>query len=1020
MPDPPEPKFAEGAQVLNARELNEHGVVVGPPEWDQGWWYRVRFSARSVDLMENELVPVAQQADTVESLARVGQWGLFSAFRRAVAVDRILNQNRSTVYAYRSNRVEFHPHQYRPLLKLLDSEDRRLLIADEVGLGKTIEAGLILAELDARQPLERVLVLCPSRLREKWRNEMFSKFDEEFDIWAKRDLEDLLEKQSRRGSSPRFRAVASLQGMRSEAARDLLSACVPSLDLLIVDEAHHARNSSTSTYGLIEELAVKSETVLLLSATPLHLGSRDLFNLLRLLRQNEFTDRTAFDLSLQRNEGVVFAQRVARARLEPERDEAVECLRHNFSSQLALGFRDPLVDEAVKILQEPGRLSTEKWFEVEDLLERAHVLSSVLTRTKKREVHASASVRRGYWHEVEWTQQEFELCRLLTGVDFQDPKSRYEGGLGGVQRARQAASSLAAAMGYRRTEASDSDGTADEMSDLEWLEDGGQEETAPRPSELLTRDSKLERFLELVRGLLEEDPGRKILVFTFFIGTSHYLRDALEEKGIQAARIAGDVPSDPRNPDRDQRGRAIKRFRDDPGLSVLVSTEVGSEGLDFQFCSCLINYDLPWNPMVVEQRIGRIDRMGQKAEVLHIHSLVVKDTIDSVILKRLYDRINIFERSIGDLETIIGDEIEEIQRNLFSSKLTVEEAEKRSADTARAIEKRIADTERLEKEAVRLAGHEERIQAEVTKVGHLGRYVTRRQYHALLTGFLDHFHASSVLEEREDGSWRLRRDQHLLKDLRQRAAPADEGFDRFLARGQRGYWDLTTVGEQAYDDGHLELLAPHHPLVRAAAQGLEELLREPVARVGSAVVDRSKLGDGAPAPGAYFVAVWSLTISGLKKRRLLQPVVVSVVGDSVATGEDAERLAHMLFEHGEDHPGRAGLGPMPEAAWQQLRSEARRAKRGLEEAEQRLTDSLFEQRRQRVMDEFDRKARAIESRRRTLERNRRSEQMIALASAQLQKAEENRDRKLAQLEADSSVHIELDASPVALCAFEIE
>jgi len=208
--------------------------------------------------------------------------------------------------------------------------------------------------------------------------------------------------------------------------------------------------------------------------------------------------------------------------------------------------------------------------------------------------------------------------------------------------------------------------------------------------------------------------------------------------------------------------------------------------------------------------------------------------------------------------------------------------------------------------------------------------------------------------------------------------------------------------------------------VRAAAQGLEELLREPVARVGSAVVDRSKLGDGAPAPGAYFVAIWSLTISGLKKRRLLQPVVVSVVGDSVATGEDAERLAHMLFEHGEDHPGRAGLGPMPEAAWQQLRSEARRAKRGLEEAEQRLTDSLFEQRRQRVMDEFDRKARAIESRRRTLERNRRSEQMIALASAQLQKAEENRDRKLAQLEADSSVHIELDASPVALCAFEIE
>src|SRR5207249_8230903 len=136
-----------------------------------------------------------------------GRWGRLQAFRTALTVARIEHDNRSTVYTFKSQRILFEPYQYKPLLKILDSPDRRLLIADEVGLGKTIEAGLILTELQARRSVDRVLVVCPSRLREKWRNEMSRKFGKDFDITNRIDLEEYLERIRRSPSRSRLRAV---------------------------------------------------------------------------------------------------------------------------------------------------------------------------------------------------------------------------------------------------------------------------------------------------------------------------------------------------------------------------------------------------------------------------------------------------------------------------------------------------------------------------------------------------------------------------------------------------------------------------------------------------------------------------------------------------------------------------------------------------------------------------------------------------------------------------------------------
>src|SRR5262249_23474138 len=144
-------------------------------------------------------------------------------------------------------------------------------------------------------------------------------------------------------------------------------------------------------------------------------------------------------------------------------------------------------------------------------------------------------------------------------------------------------------------------------------------ETAPqRPARLRGPDSKFEKLLELLRMVWGEDPAAKVLIFTYFVGTSRYLEAELTARGFPALRIAGDVPSDAKSPEGDERGQVMRRFREEAGVRVLVSTEVGSEGLDFQFCYHLVNYDLPWNPMVVEQRIGRIDRFGQEKDKVHI------------------------------------------------------------------------------------------------------------------------------------------------------------------------------------------------------------------------------------------------------------------------------------------------------------------------------------------------------------------------------------------------------------------
>jgi superfamily II DNA/RNA helicase len=308
----------------------------------------------------------------------------------------------------------------------------------------------------------------------------------------------------------------------------------------------------------------------------------------------------------------------------------------------------------------------------------------------------------------------------------------------------------------------------------------------PAPSAFTGCDSKLEKLVELLNLIQEEEPGAKALIFTFFIGTSRYLQEQLTSRGFASLRIAGDVPSNPKNPDKDLRGNVMRQFREDAGIRVLVSTEVGSEGLDFQFCHYLVNYGLPWNPMVAEQRIGRIDRFGQRADRVHILNLVVEGTVEDRILLRLYERIGIFRESIGQLESVLGEEISELQRDYVSGKLTPREAAQRVEHAARAIEQRRSHLEELERNAGTLFGHEEYLKEQLRRVDRLGRYISEKSMLAVIESYLQAKHPSVRIWEEPAGVYRLR----LSDDLRGEIQDASSQDDLWVDRSRRGIFSF--------------------------------------------------------------------------------------------------------------------------------------------------------------------------------------------------------------------------------------
>jgi len=239
------PNFKIGDEVHCVSDPGLTGTVVEVIENHTGiQWYRVNLGAAGRPKMpETDIRSFVPSKSPFDNLIDRNLDG-YQGFQRLLTFQRLLREHplRNTIYAFNSSRTEFYPYQFKPLFKFLNSPKHRLLIADEVGLGKTIEAGLILTEFRARQTLQRVLVVCPANLREKWQMELKRRFDEKFKILTAPELINLLQGVEEHSQNSVINGIISLESIRQQKVLKDLDRLYPSFDLVIVDEAHHMRN----------------------------------------------------------------------------------------------------------------------------------------------------------------------------------------------------------------------------------------------------------------------------------------------------------------------------------------------------------------------------------------------------------------------------------------------------------------------------------------------------------------------------------------------------------------------------------------------------------------------------------------------------------------------------------------------------------------------------------------------------------------------------------------------------------
>lgn len=882
LPFPP-PRFEKGDQVQQRSDRSKVGLIIRPPILRGGaYWYRIKLQSGGLTFAhEADLTSFKADASPDELLHR-GAFGDKDDFLRLMTFHKLDTPLDNTLYSLQGSRTKFYPHQYKPLLKFLDSPDQRLLIADEVGLGKTIEAGLVLIEQRARQALRRVLVVCPAALCGKWREEMWHRFDEEFEIIGAAEFREQLRRFAEQGHLGDARDIISLQSIRTEEHIELLNAHPLRLDLLIVDEAHHLRNHQTLSHQTVDALARGAHAVLFLTATPIQLGEENLFNLFKLLDDSEFDDFEVFQDRLRANEPVVEAQRLARA-IPPPIDE----IRNRIES-LGMGGRasffdgNPIYERVRRGLEDPSSAVGDNghaWAaELQHDLEELSLLSHVFSRTKKRDVFPDASIRTATVIPVALTPQERGFYDAVTTFVRDNPPDdtgaiKYFAIMGAQ---RQAASCMPAARDrfLQRATWTLEDELDVEVHDLEEISHSFAvkitQKVADAARGLGDTDTKYEELLRLLTRLDGEEPGRKIILFAYYKATLHYLKSRLDRDGVTCELIHGGIPSNPRHPDRDERGKRMRRFREDPDIRLLLSSEVGSEGLDFQFCHIIINYDLPWNPMRVEQRIGRVDRLGQDSDKILIYNFTLTDTIEDKVLDRLYRRIGIFERTLGDLEAIIGEEIGRLTRELLSRHLTPDQENERIERTARAIEARHRALEELEAEADRLVSGDGYFQDQLDRIRRGGELLGARDREAFVRGFLERAHPRVRLgPARRKGVRTLHMTPEF--DVATRQLPASAGRQRFLQKALSGRVPVTFDSEVAFDHTDTEFLGAHHPVVQLAVEYYREH-REQLHPVSRFELQQSRHAPG----GVYLFLLFAIRIDAGTTRKRMDSIFVGL------------------------------------------------------------------------------------------------------------------------------------------------
>ncbi|MCM2308934.1 MAG: SNF2-related protein [Sulfuritalea sp.] len=815
------------------------------------------------------------------------------ALHAALTALQLRHPSTSHLYSLFASRINFVPYQFRPVLKLIQSDRPRLLIADEVGVGKTIEAGLILKELQARRELRSVLVICPKPLvaERKWLEEM-KRFDEQFTQLDGPALRYCIDETHLDGVWPQQHARAILpyslfdetllmgkqQGKRKQ--RGLLDLDPPpAFDLVIVDEAHHIRNTDTWAYRTVRYFCDNAEAVVLLTATPIQLGDNDLFTLLHLLRPDVLPSRQAFEQMSEPNPYINAAIESARATRADWQAATRNAIVQAVATAWGQGVMtaDPRLQQVHDLL-DADFTDAEARLTLIRQLENLYTFAPLINRTRRRDI-GSFTLRKPETIAVDFTPEQATLHHDL--LDLIGRILTHRHGDMNLQFMlttvrRQLAScvfGLAPLLDtvlhrhLSRIEISEvgDDETPDELDDVLAEFRGDVEQLILQARNLKGPDPKFEAFRKTIRNK-QKLPNNKLLVFSTFRHTLAYLMKQLTGESIRVGLIHGDVPDDER---RELRHRFSLAKEDPQALDVLLSSEVGCEGLDFQFCDGLVNYDLPWNPMRVEQRIGRIDRYGQKSETVAIYNFITPGTVDAEIYERCLLRIGVFRQALGGSEEILGQITREIRDIAENLSLSPEEQASRLQQLADNQIRAIQEQAKLEDEQATLFGLNLPRQDEDMVREASSFWLSQAMLANLVERYLTQLEPGKVsrpLASKPVVTLQLAQDvrDKLLTDFKplKLTGATARTWERWL-KGNDAYLTLTFDAATAADRRDIAFINPTHPLARQAAHAVDPAT-PPVCILGAET--------NMVAPGRYPYAIYRWQKLGLKEDFTFQPV----------------------------------------------------------------------------------------------------------------------------------------------------
>jgi SNF2 family DNA or RNA helicase len=492
-----------------------------------------------------------------ERIANDGPWGSWELFKLAVDVEK-----KTVIPEFEGLQAPKHlpnltplPHQLEAARQVVENMNGKAILADEVGLGKTIEAGLILKEYMIRGLVKKALILVPASLVTQWVSELNSKFyipavsQRKSYVWERYDV-----------------VVSSIDTAKRSPHREII--LQQNYDLIIIDEAHKLKNNKTKNYEFVQNL--KKKFCLLLTATPIQNRIEEIFNLVSLLKPGHLGNQSAFYEKYKRD---------------------------------SRSIRD---DQHLKDL-----------------------VNKVMIRNRRADTGIEWTKRHVETIPIEFTPEERDLYQTITNLRTEgDWLSASQFSLMTLQR--EACSSREAVYFTLKNMLEKQESPSGHFRDTI--------ELLMKKVEAVKTNSKANKALELIQTIND-----KVIIFTEYRATQMYLQWFLKLHGITSVPFRGGFK-------RGKKDWMRELFQ--KHTQVLIATEAGGEGINLQFCNHIINFDLPWNPMRLEQRIGRIHRLGQEKDV-KIYNFATKDTVEEHILKLLYEKIHLFEKVIGELDDIL-------------------------------------------------------------------------------------------------------------------------------------------------------------------------------------------------------------------------------------------------------------------------------------------------------------------------------------------------------------------------------